>query len=192
MCSTAFRICVLTVFAVLCAVAPPAQVPTQGKSPSPTQAQDCGLSGPVPAADIQWLKSQQEAIAALDPIHVSDIRRLMDVLGLRKILQQSIPAQLAAARSAAMPLLRCVDRADDVANSVIAKMSAQLTGDELVDMYVLVYAKHFSRDEVEGVLAFYDSPRRQEISRRAAFRFCGPSGHRKAVFAKSRDTASCD
>ena len=177
MCSTAFRICVLTVFAVLCAVAPPAQVPTQGKSPSPTQAQDCGLSGPVPAAD---------------PIHVSDIRRLMDVLGLRKILQQSIPAQLAAARSAAMPLLRCVDRADDVANSVIAKMSAQLTGDELVDMYVLVYAKHFSRDEVEGVLAFYDSPRRQEISRRAAFRFCGPSGHRKAVFAKSRDTASCD
>lgn len=130
----------------------------QDGSQSQEQSKNCAPQDPPPPVDTEWLKAQQDALAALDPAFVSDIRHLMDVLGLRQTLQRSMSAQMNSLKTNSMPLLKGMDHPEQIADSVITKMSGVLTEDRFLDEYVMVYARHFSREEIRQILAFYESP----------------------------------
>lgn len=138
----------------------PVNLPASGSAQQQTQSNQeagCG-SAPAPPVDLQWLKAQQTALAAQDPVFVADIRRLFELQGLRKTLERSALAQPRGYHVLSMPSLSCLQRPDLVARLFDAKMAAQMSGDEMVDLYALVCTRHFHREEVEAVLASYESP----------------------------------
>jgi hypothetical protein len=91
----------------------------------------------------------------------ADLERLMTVTGAADVGMQlaaavtdSILKQMQA-RTPEVPL-RMLDVAKEVLTSEFAKM---MQGpDSIMPKLIAVYAKHFTHDDVKGLLAFYDTP----------------------------------
>ncbi len=102
----------------------------------------------------------------IEPAFRADIVRLMEVTGGAKLGQQmasAVSQQFLQAFAQGHPDLppRVVDIAKEVMEQEIAK--AFEGPDSLVTQLVPIYAKHFSHEDIRGLLAFYDS----DLGRRA-------------------------
>ncbi len=96
----------------------------------------------------------------LDQSFRLDIQRLLEVTGAAQLGTQAaslISAQLLEGLRKAQPAIP--DRALVVAKEVFdSEFAKAFTGpDNLTDQIILIYAKHFTHDDVRGLLAFYSS-----------------------------------
>ena len=89
-------------------------------------------------------------------------RQLMQVVGtaglLQQILDQTIDLQVATMRR-----LR-PDISDSFWDRFTSEFKQDANPQELIDLMVPIYEKHFSQDEIEQLVSFYSSPLGKKIS----------------------------
>lgn len=88
-----------------------------------------------------------------DPALVADIRTLLNLTGAGRLAIQSMLATLEQ-----MKKVRA-----DIPPSFWDAFMAEVKEDELVDLLIPVYAAHFSREDVAGLVAFYQTPVGQKL-----------------------------
>lgn len=107
-----------------------------------------------------------EAQSTIEPAFQADIVKLLEVTGFTKIAEQ-MGDMVLRRMSEQMRLLRpdIPQRGIDIVGDVVReRLGAALRApDGFIPMLVPIYAKHFSRDEIRALVAFYES----EVGRKA-------------------------
>ncbi len=102
----------------------------------------------LPASAEPAAEPGARAEAAIDPAKEAAIRAYLEVSGsvqLGRQMGQAIMLQLQPAYP-------------QVPQELWRELSASLDSDELIEMLVPVYDRHFSKEEIDGLVEFYSSP----------------------------------
>jgi len=97
----------------------------------------------------------------ISPALAKDVQRLMDVTGSLKVGEQMAGAtvdQVIKSMRAANPNLP--PRATEIIRATIDAefKKAFAPGGDMANLLTGVYAKHFTQDDIRGLIAFYESP----------------------------------
>ena len=89
------------------------------------------------------------------------IERLLEVTGalnIAKMMSEAVTRQMTSAISQARPDIpaEAMDIVAEETNAVIS--DAMVAKGGFIDLIIPVYAKHFSTDELDALIAFYESP----------------------------------
>ncbi len=106
---------------------------------SAVKTSDIGAVASAPAAS---------APAAIDEAKVKDIRILLELTGTRQMAQELIDRTLAQMKRT-LP---------NVPSEFWVGIAQVLNPQDLLDMMVPIYDRHFSHEDVKGLIAFYNSP----------------------------------
>lgn len=101
---------------------------------------------------------------AIDPAKEADIRSLLELVGARDMIQDAADnavSQFKEKISASMPNN---DRAQNIANTFAADFHKRYDPDDLMNQLVIIYDKHYTDDEIKGLLQFYGSPLGQKAA----------------------------
>ncbi|HUI75978.1 MAG TPA: DUF2059 domain-containing protein [Candidatus Acidoferrum sp.] len=123
-------------------------VAIQGASNSPVQA----------AQDATANAAQASPTKAIDPAKEADIRSLLELIGAKDMIQDAANNsvdQFKERISAAMPNN---ERAQTLANSFAASFQKDYDPDALLNQLVVIYDKHYTDEDIKGLLQFYGSP----------------------------------
>ena len=113
---------------------------SHAQAPSPLVAVP---SPPPPAAAKPMIGPSEEKV----------IRQLLDVTGTVKLSQQMVDQMLASMQTS-MP---------DIPAEFWTKIRACFKADEFIALIIPVYDKYYSKEELDGLLAFYQSPLGQKV-----------------------------
>ncbi len=121
----------------------------------PAQALTAGASAQSqPAATGQTPADQKK----------EDIRRLLDLLGTKKLMVSSMEGMMTSMRPILENSLPAGEYRQQLVDFFIAKFKAKLDVEHLVDAAVVVYDKHFSHEEIKQLITFYQTPVGQKIA----------------------------
>jgi uncharacterized protein len=98
------------------------------------------------------------AAAALDPAKAADIRKLLEVSGARKIMEDTMAAMTDTIRPTLVNSLPPGDYREKLSDLFFAKFKSKANLTEMLDMAVPVYDKYFSQEEIRGLIRFYETP----------------------------------
>jgi hypothetical protein len=122
------------------------------------QAQD---QKPVQAAPAQTAAAQTgspKSAPSIDPAKEAAIRNMFEVLGMAKMMQQVIAGMSENMKPMLMSSLPPGDYREKLADLFFQKFQTKLRVEQLMDLAVPIYDKYFSKEEVEGLTRFYQTP----------------------------------
>lgn len=117
-----------------------------------------GLATIAPASAQQSVPPPptQYVVAPAAPVpaeKAATIRHLLTLLGTAKLTQQRVTLMLSSMKTA-MP---------DVSPELWAKVRASINYDELVELIVPIYNRHYTQQDIDGLIAFYQTPLGQKV-----------------------------
>lgn len=114
---------------------------------APAHAQQ---SAPAPVA----VSRGPAADAPVPAAKAATIRHLLELMGTVKVSQQMM-SQMFSSMQTAMP---------QVPAEFWTKVHAGMKADELIDLIIPIYSKHYTQEELNGLVAFYESPLGQKVT----------------------------
>jgi hypothetical protein len=129
----------------------------QGASQNPVQA------APQSATAVQD-NGAQTAAKPMDPVKDADIRSLMELLGVRDALQEATAKSTEQYRDSLLATVPDNDRGQAFINAFMDSYQKKFNPDDMTDGLVAIYDKHFTEDEIKGLLLFYGSPLGQKYA----------------------------
>ncbi len=130
----------------------------QGASQNSVQAAPQGAnSAPGSAAPPQ-------ANSSIDPAKEADIRSLMELVGARDLVQDGTNAAIEQSREKLLATVPNNDKGQAFVNAFAASYQKKFDVDQVTNQLVLSYDKHFTDDEIKGLLQFYGSPLGQKAA----------------------------
>jgi uncharacterized protein len=102
--------------------------------------------------------------AAIDPSKEADIRSLLDLVGARDQVQESVRFSAEQYREKLLATVPDNDKGQAFVNAVISDYEKRFDVDRVTEQLVLIYDKHYSEDEIKGLLQFYGSPLGQKVA----------------------------
>lgn len=117
-----------------------------------------GFVMPTPAQQAAELKAEKDALAAVDPQTAADVRQLMDVIGMKKNVTQIMMTMMPQFANLALARVPLAKRQEAVAFLTQMVVQRFRTDEGLYDLFIPIYAQHFSDQEIRTALAFYRSP----------------------------------
>jgi len=126
-------------------------VAIQGASNSPVQA-------------AQHEAAKPSAVKSIDPQKDSDIRSLLELIGARDMIQEAANNSTEQYRQKLISLAPNNDKAQDSVNSYLAVFQKQYDADAIADQLVAIYDKHYTDEEIKGMLQFFGSPLGQKVA----------------------------
>jgi hypothetical protein len=129
-------------------------VAIQGASPNSVQAAAQQSAGQSAAAQP----------AAIDPDKEADIRSLMELVGAREMVQDGISTSTEQYREKLLATVPNNDKGQAFVNAFADAYQKKVDVDRITDQLVGVYDKHFTDDEIKGLLQFYGSPLGQKVA----------------------------
>jgi len=126
-------------------------VAIQGASNAPVEASD--QSG----AKIVFTKS-------IDPAKEADIRSLLELVGAKDAIQDAAGTATEQYRQKVMETSANTDRAQAFTNNYLAEFQKTFDANAVNEQLVGIYDKHFSDEEIKGLLEFYGSPLGQKVA----------------------------
>ncbi|HEY2461727.1 MAG TPA: DUF2059 domain-containing protein [Candidatus Acidoferrum sp.] len=127
-------------------------VAIQGASPSSAQAQSPAAgSAPAPAASI-------------DPAKEADIRSLIELLGVHDAVQEAAARNIEQFHDNLQASVPDNDHGRKFVAAFIQDYQAKFNADDLANQLLPIYDKHFTEDEIKGLLQFYGSPLGQKLA----------------------------
>jgi uncharacterized protein len=154
-----------------------------------------GMSqNPVQAAE-QNAKSEMDKAAPghsnpIDPAKEADIRSLMELVGARDLVQDGANTAIEQSREKLLATVPNNDQGQAFVNAFATSYEKRFDVDQLTDQLVAVYDKHYTDDEIKGLLQFYGSPVGQKVAAempkisreiQAAVRVAGSKAAREAL-----------
>jgi hypothetical protein len=88
-----------------------------------------------------------------DPGKAKTIRRVLEAQGMQKMMRQ-VATHMVATLKTAHP---------DVPDEIWDRFEQKLSSQEWVDQFIPIYDKYYSQEDLEGLLAFYESPLGQKV-----------------------------
>ena len=119
-------------------------------------------NSPVQAAQHEAAKSS--GTKAIDPQKDSDIRSLLELIGARDMIQEAANNSTEQYRQKLISLAPNDDKAQDSVNSYLAAFQKQYDTDAIADQLVAIYDKHYTDEEIKGMLQFFGSPLGQKVA----------------------------
>ncbi len=110
--------------------------------------------------------SGAQAASPIDPAKEADIRRLIEVTGGEKMLDQlkgAIFGQLKQMMLARLPEGEAGERGRQMVNTFHEKFSARFDAEQLLERLVPIYDKYLTHEDIKGLIAFYESPLGQRL-----------------------------
>jgi hypothetical protein len=129
----------------------------QGASQNPVQA------APQSATALQDNGAQTPA-KPMDPAKDADIRSLMELLGVRDALEEATTKSTEQYRDSLLATVPDNDRGQAFINAFMDSYQKKFNPDDMTDGLVAIYDKHFTEDEIKGLLQFYGSPLGQKYA----------------------------
>ena len=130
----------------------------QGASQNAVQA------APQGAALAQNSAAPHQANSAIDPAKEADIRSLMELVGARDLVQDGANTGIQQFREKLLATVPDNDQGQAFVNAFAASYQKKLDVDQVTDQLVAIYNKHFTDDEIKGLLQFYGSPLGQKVA----------------------------
>lgn len=96
--------------------------------------------------------------AKIDPAKEADIRRLLDVSGVREMMAQTMADSEKTARPALANNLPPGEYREKLIDLFFEKLHTKFDIQELLDQIVLIYDKHLSDEDIKGLAQFYQTP----------------------------------
>jgi hypothetical protein len=100
----------------------------------------------------------------IDPAKDADIHALLELVGARDQLQESVNLTAEQYREKLLSTVADTDGGHAFVNAVITDYEKKFDVDQVTEQLVYVYDKHYSDDEIKGLLQFYGSPLGQKVA----------------------------
>ena len=130
----------------------------QGSSPSSVEAapQSATASQASPAKPV-----------LISPPKAADIHALLELVGARDQVQESVNLSAEQCREKLIASVPNGDKGQAFVNAVISDYEKRFDVDQVTEQLVTIYDKHYSEEEIRGLLQFYGSPLGQKVAAEA-------------------------
>ena len=118
----------------------------------------------APSAAAKSPKSQTSSAASaaaqakIDPAKEADIRKLLDLVGTKALVSQTMDSMSKSIKPLLTNSLPAGDYREKLVDLFFAKFTAKADAQHMLDLAVPVYDKNFSHDEILSLIAFYQTP----------------------------------
>jgi hypothetical protein len=129
-------------------------VAIQGASQSPVEASENGATQ----------NPNYAAHELIDPVKESDLRSLMELIDVKDQVQDSIKNSSEQTREKLLGTVANDDKGRAFLNAFSAGYEKKFDVNHVTEQIVNVYDKHFTDDEIKGLLQFYGSPLGQKYA----------------------------
>ncbi len=113
-------------------------------------------------------QSSAPARAAMDPAKEADIRSLLELVGARDLVQDSMMRAAEQYREKLLETVPNNQQGQAFVNTVITGYEKKFDVDAVTEQLVTVYDKHYTDEEIKGLLQFYGSPLGQKVAAESA------------------------
>ena len=94
----------------------------------------------------------------IDPAKEAAIRKMFEVMGTSKMMQQVLAGMSSNMKPMLMSSLPAGDYREKLTDLFFEKFQSKLRVEQLLNLTVPIYAKYFSKEEIEGLTRFYQTP----------------------------------
>src|SRR6516165_6588626 len=129
-------------------------VAIQGGQPSSVQA----------APQTTGKKPSPPAASPVDPVKDADIRALLELVGARDQVQESVNVTAEQYREKLLATVPNNEKGQAFVNNVITGYEKNFDVDQVTEQLVAVYDKYYTDDEIKGLLQFYGSALGQKVA----------------------------
>jgi hypothetical protein len=119
--------------------------------------------GSVQAA-AQSSTAQTETKASIDPTKEADIRALLELVGARDQVQDSVRLSAEQFREKLLATVPDNEKGQTFVNTTINEYEKRYDFDRVNEGLVTLYDKHYTDDEIKSLLQFYGSPLGQKVA----------------------------
>jgi len=109
-------------------------------------------------------KPNPSPAASIDPAKDADIRALLELVGARDQVQESVNLIAEQYREKLLATVPNNEKGQAFINNVISSYEKNFNVDQLTEQMVAAYDKHYTDDEIKGLLQFYGSPLGQKVA----------------------------
>lgn len=95
---------------------------------------------------------------SIDPAKEADIRRLMDLVGTRALVNQVMEGTEKSIKPLMTSSLPPGEYREKLIDLFFAKFHSKADPRQLLDLAVPVYDKYYSHEEIRGLIEFYETP----------------------------------
>ena len=125
----------------------------------PAHAQDQTTPSPAPpAAESTAPSDSAPAQKPIDPAKAADIQRLIEVTGMRTLMEQTMSAMEANIRPNLEGSLPPGEYRAKLIELFVQKFESKLSIQDFLDLAATAYDKYLSDDDVKGLTQFYQTP----------------------------------
>jgi hypothetical protein len=129
-------------------------VAIQGGSPTAVQA---APQSPNP-------QQNSAAAPAIDPAKEADIRALLELVGARDQVQDSVKQSAEQYREKLLASVPNNEKGQNFINTTINEYEKKYDVDKVNEQLLRLYDKHYSAEEIKGLLQFFGSPLGQKVA----------------------------
>jgi hypothetical protein len=101
---------------------------------------------------------------SVDPAKETDIRALMELVGARDQMQDSMTRAAEQYREKLLETVPNNQQGQAFVNTVITGYEKKFDVDAVTEQLISVYDKHYTDEEIKGLLQFYGSPLGQKVA----------------------------
>lgn len=102
--------------------------------------------------------------SSIDRVKEADIRSLMELVGARDMVQDGADNAIQQSREKLLATVPNNDKGQAFVNAFAASYQKKIDADQITDQLVGIYDKHYTDDEIRGLLQFYGSPLGQKVA----------------------------
>src|SRR5258708_1298302 len=130
----------------------------QGASQNSVQASRPG------ANSAQGNAAPAQSNSSIDPVKEADIRSLMELVGARDLVQDGANTAMEQSPERLLATVPNNDKGQAFVNAFAASYQKKFDVEQVTGQLVGIYDKHFTEDEIKGLLQFYGSPLGQKVA----------------------------
>ena len=93
-----------------------------------------------------------------------DIRRLLNLLGTKALMEQAVAEMSKTTRPLLENSLPPGAYRDTLIDAFYAKFRTKFDAQQLLDLAVPIYDRHFTHEEIKGLIQFYETPLGQKTA----------------------------
>ncbi|HEX4543257.1 MAG TPA: DUF2059 domain-containing protein [Candidatus Acidoferrum sp.] len=108
--------------------------------------------------------SAVQSHSSIDPVKEADIRSLMELVGARDLVQDGAGNSVEQSRDKLLATVPNNDKGRAFVNAFANSYQKKFDVDQVTGQLVGIYDKHFTDDEIKGLLQFYGSPLGQKVA----------------------------
>jgi uncharacterized protein len=118
--------------------------------------QTAGASSQAPAA--QTAAPAAKPVTAIDPAKEAAIRKLFEVMGTKDAMKQVISNMSGTVKPLLESSLPAGEYRTQLIDLFFQRLQVKLRVDDLLEIAIPIYDKHFSLEDIEGLTKFYETP----------------------------------